>query len=71
MLTDFAILFLTHIMCFLSQIKLQEAEKAVKLSTSLTAKLNEAEVKIAEKVIHNTKGPRPKKTDSVNTSSQQ
>ena len=51
-------------MCFLSQIKLQEAEKAVKLSTSLTAKLNEAEVKIAEKVIHNTKGPL-KKTDSV------
>ena len=68
-------LFLTHIIYFVIQIKLQEAEKANKLSIDLTAKLNEAEIKIAEKMINNTKknkvyekGPRPKKTDSVQKS---
>ena len=62
-------LFLTHILQFVIQIKLQEAGKATKLSIDLTAKLNEAEIKIAEKVINKTqkqkvseKGPRPKKT---------
>ena len=67
-------LFLTHILQFVIQIKLQEAGKATKLSIDLTAKLNEAEIKIAEKVINKTqkqkvseKGPRPKKTPGVVT----
>ena len=62
-------LFLTHILPFVIQIKLQEAEKASKVLIDLTAKLNEVEIKIAEKVINKTqkekvseKGPRPKKT---------
>ena len=62
-------LFLTHFLHFVIQIKLQEAEKASKVSLDLTAKLNEAEIKIADKVINKTqkekvsvKGPRPKKT---------
>ena len=54
-------LFLTHFLHFVIQIKLQEAEKASKVSIDLTAKLNQAEIKIAEKVINK---PQPKKTGS-------
>ena len=48
---------------------MQEAAKVTKLSNDLTVKLNEAENKIADKVINKTqkekvseKVPRPKKT---------
>ena len=74
MLTDFAILFITHIIHVLIQIRLQEAEKASKVSIDLTTKLNEAEINIAGKVINHAKEDkviqnttRPKKTDSQTT----
>ena len=54
-------LFLTHFLHFVIQIKSQEAKKASKVLIDLMAKLNQAEIKIAEKVINK---PQPKKTGS-------
>ena len=65
-------IFLTYILTFKIQIKLQEANKVTKLSNDLTIKLNEAENKIADKIINKTKKekvsekvPRSKKTGVI------